>query len=98
MTRKGDSSSSSLYCPICSDHLAKSTIKTHFTHHWNNANSNVNENKSDWIVETRKKNRKAAMVAMKKFSSKKDFLEDDNERVCKNSGILKETRINILRG
>jgi len=97
MTRKSDSSSSSLNCPICGDHLSKTTIKAHYTHHWNNANSNINENKSDWIIETRKKNRKAAVAAMKKFSSKKDFLEDDNERLLSRVKNNRETRISILR-
>ncbi|ORX44139.1 hypothetical protein BCR36DRAFT_360052 [Piromyces finnis] len=97
MTRKSESNSSLLNCPICGDHISKSTIKLHFTHHWNNANSNKIESKSDWIVENRKMNRRAAMVAMKKFSSKKDFLEDDNERLLSRVKSNRISRTNILR-
>jgi len=92
---KGDANS--LKCPICGNHLSKTNIKSHFTHHWNNSNSNINEKKKEWIIETRKKNRKAAVVAMKKFSSKKDFLEDDNERLLSRVKNNRETRVNILR-
>jgi len=92
---KKDANSSQ--CPICGTHLTKTNIKSHFTHHWNNANSNINEKKKEWIHETRKKNRKAAVVAMKKFSSKKDFLEDDNERLLSRVKNNRVTRVNILR-
>jgi len=87
----------SLYCPICNENLSKTTIKSHFTHHWNNANSNINENSSEWILDNRRKGRKAAMEAMKKFSSKKDFLEDDNERLLSRIKNNRITRMNILR-
>ncbi|ORX76265.1 hypothetical protein BCR32DRAFT_296349 [Anaeromyces robustus] len=95
--RQRKNSSNTMHCPICQETISKTTIKSHFTHHWNNINSNINEKSSEWLVETRKKNRKAAVAAMKKFASKKDFLEDDYERLLSRVKNNRISRINILR-
>jgi len=96
--RQRKNSNNSMHCPICQESISKTTIKSHFTHHWNDINSNIKEkSSSEWIVETRKKNRKAAVAAMKKFSSKKDFLEDDYERLLSRVKNNRISRINILR-